>query len=477
MTPPSASKGAVLVVDDERPNLITLKMQLEDEGYRAFTAQNAYKAIEILGEHHVDIVVTDLRMPQKDGLSLLADVRERWPEVDVIVVTAYGTIETAVGAMKAGARDYVTKPYRFDELLVRLGRIRECQRNYRELQDLRAQIKGRESYHGLVGRSPAMLAVFEKIEMGAPSDCTVLITGETGTGKELTARAIHKVSPRSNQPFVKVSCAALSPSVVESELFGHEEGAFTGAIKKRRGRFELAHEGTLFLDDIDDLPLGVQAKMLQALEDKSFERVGGEATLSFDVRIVAATKAGLRQEVDRGAFRRDLYYRLNVFTVELPPLRERREDVPLLTAHFMAQAAADRGWPKIELEPEVMKILTAYSWPGNVRQLQNALAQATVLLKEPNLQPCHLPSEVSVDEDADHPVRLFLEGRSSIDWPAESARLEARLYEWALERAGGSQTKAAQILCMPRTTLRYRLEALESGRLPAVQPGQACVDG
>ena len=451
------SQDPVLIVDDERPILLDLQMQLEDEGYVALTAQSAEEALRLLSQQRVAAVVTDLRMPTRDGLSLLREVKARWPDLDVVIMTAYGGVEAAVQAMQEGAQDFIIKPFSHLQLSLKLARLMQRRRDLDELHQLRERLRSEPSYHGIVGVSSGMRRVFEIVEMAAPSEHAVLVTGETGTGKELVARALHAASPRRDGPFVKVSCAALSSSLLESELFGHEEGAFTGAVRLRRGRFELADGGAIFLDDVDDFPVELQGKVLHAIEEKCFERIGGEDTLQVDVRVIAATKADLHESVARGVFREDLYYRLNVIAIDLPPLRDRKEDIPTLVSHFLSRSAQSRGWPTVEISSAALQRFREYSWPGNVRELQNCLDQVVALLRDPSIGEPDLPGALLGPARPSGPADLNLSGHERLDWPAVLSELESQLFDWALHKAGGNQARAAALLNLPRTTFRDRL--------------------
>ena len=452
-------KGRVLVVDDDRLTRVALAHQLALEGHEARDVENPIPALALLAEEPWDLVLTDLRMPTMDGLAFLHRIRETRPDTAVIVITGHATVQTAVEAMKRGAEDYLIKPVDFEELKVRVDKIMARRALERELRLLRRCPDTPDRYHALVGRSPAMRRVFDRIEVLADHSSTVLIRGETGTGKDLVAHTLHHVGARGGGPFVKMSCAVLSREVLESELFGHEAGAFTGALKQRRGRFELAHRGTLFLDDVDDIPLDLQVKLLQVLEERRFERVGGERTIEVEVRFICATKRDLAALMKEGRFREDLYYRINVVTLELPPLRERREDILLLADGFLGARAEALGRPHPELPPEVCRLLLAYRWPGNVRELEHVVEHALVLSTGPVITASNLPPEVR-GGDPRNGCEQCLTTRESLELKAFLAEAERGAIRWALQRAGGSQSKAAQLLGIPRTTLRDRLAVL-----------------
>lgn len=366
----------ILVVDDEESIRVTLADDLADVGHEVATCASGDEALEILSERVFDVVVTDLKLPGASGLDVLDLVRRRGLPTEVILVTAYGTVENAVEAMRKGAYHYVLKPFLNEEILMLVARIARVRRLERSHQRLAEEVGRLDGFENLVASSPAMREVLEVVRTVAASDATVLLEGESGTGKEVVARAIHRNSPRREGPFVAISCAALPESLLEAELFGHEAGAFTDARKARRGRFELAHGGTLFLDDVDDVPLAVQVKLLRALQERTVERVGGEKPIDVDIRVVAATKRDLFDLVRKGEFREDLYYRLAVVPIQLPPLRDRPEDVPLLVAHFLQRYAPGGGFV---VDEETLQALASYSWPGNVRELENAVQRAVAM--------------------------------------------------------------------------------------------------
>ncbi|HEU5055192.1 MAG TPA: sigma-54 dependent transcriptional regulator [Kofleriaceae bacterium] len=360
-------RGRILIVDDEANARTALAELLRDEGFQVETAADGFKALPKLEDFGPDLLLTDLKMPGLDGLELMRRARENDPEIAAVVMTAYGAIDTAVSAMRQGAADYLTKPINVDELLIVMDRVLERQRLHRESGMLRERLSERHRIHNIVGSCAAMQRVLETVIQVAPSRASVLITGESGTGKELVAAAIHEHSPRSGGPFVKLHCAALADSLLESELFGHERGAFTGAAGRRDGRFHQADGGTLFLDEIGEIPASTQIKLLRFLQEREFERVGGNQTIKVDVRIVAATNRDLGQLVREGKFREDLYYRLNVVSIEVPPLRARASDIPLLAAHFLRKYAAENGKTIGGFSPEALDRIVHHDWPGNVR--------------------------------------------------------------------------------------------------------------
>jgi len=461
-------RGRLLFVDDEEMKRTALRIEAEKRGYDAEEAGNAIEGLARIEKVYFDVVVTDLRMPRVDGLTFLRRIREASPDTSVVLMTAYGTVKSAVEAMREGARDYILKPFSADELFVRLDRIME----YRDALALNRAFVGKigaiSAFHGLVGRSRPMLEVFRAIARVAANNATVLVFGESGTGKELVAEAIHHFSERAPGPLVKVSCASLARDVIESELFGHVKGAFTGAVRDRYGRFEQAIGGTLYLDDVDDLPLDVQVKLLRAIQNRQVERVGGDAPIPVDVRVVSSTKVDLEALVKAGRFREDLYYRLNVIQIRLPPLRERREDIPLLARHFLSRFESAAGRHLEGIDPRAVDALVAYDWPGNVRELENAIERAVTFARSETLEPCDLPEKFDRPVAPAQPVHLELEGMAQVDLVEVLAKVERGLLAWAIEKAGGNQGRAAQLLGLPRTTLRDRITRL---RLDDRSPG------
>jgi DNA-binding NtrC family response regulator len=436
----------VLVVDDEEIMRVTLCDALTDAGHDAEACARAEDACKRLAETPFDVTLADLRMPGMDGLAYLEYVRREHPGVVTLIMTAFGSVETAVKAMKTGAYDYLTKPFDPYELMRLLDRLREHRSLTEENQRLRTVLRERHGFHQLIGKSAAMQQVYETLDVVCEADCTVLIEGETGTGKELVTNAIHFSSARQAKPLIKVSCAALSSEILESELFGHVRGAFTGATSDKVGRFERAHGGTLFLDEVDDIPLPLQVKLLRVLEDGSFERVGDTRTQSVDVRILAATKVDLRQLIQEKKFRDDLFYRLNEVPIRLPPLRERREDIPVLIEGFLR----DRD-SQPEIDDEAYRALLDYDWPGNVRELRHVI-ERVMMFHPDRIGRVDLPEEVLAGPsgEADLPREGSFDDRMSA--------VEARLLRDAMDLAGGNQREAARQLQMPSSTLRSRLE-------------------
>jgi two-component system NtrC family response regulator len=384
----------ILIVDDEKNYLLVLEALLVDAGYEVITSGSASKALEVASSHDLDLVITDMRMPGQDGMEFLAQLGSRHPDLPVIMMTAYATVEKAVKAMKRGAFDYITKPFKNEELILTIRKAIEMHRLKQENRALSQQLQERFNFGNIVGKSKVMRQVYEIIEKVAQSRASVLITGESGTGKELIARAIHFNSPRSEKQFITVNCSALPETLLESELFGHERGAFTGAVTQRKGRFELAHTGTLFLDEVGDMSPALQVKLLRVLQEMMFERVGGTKTLQVDARLVAASNRDLSREVEIGRFREDLYYRLKVVQIEIPPLRERQDDIPLLVHHFLEKVAKANGLPVKGVSHEALKHMYQHDWVGNVRELENVIERAVILCDGDEIRPQDLPEEL-----------------------------------------------------------------------------------
>ena len=446
------NRPVVLVVDDERGTREGLDRALQDR-YEVLLAEDGAKGIELLAARPVDVLITDLRMPGVDGLAVLQRATKLPAPPVSIMMTAYGSIENAVAAMKAGAYHYLTKPdINLDELELVIQRGLAARQLESENTNLRAQLDRKFGVANIIGEAPAMQQVFDMVQQVAPTRATVLVTGETGTGKELIAHAIHNLSPRKKGPFVAVHAAALPSTLLESELFGHEKGAFTGAVERRSGRFELADGGTLFLDEVGELEPAMQVKLLRALEERSFERLGGTKTLQVDVRVVAATNRDLRKLVAEGKFRDDLFYRLSVVTILLPPLRERREDIPLLVNTFLKQCAAENNKPATGLTAEAMNLLLAYDWPGNVRELRNTVEQMVVLARTPLLTVRDVPAVVRGAADLTK-VAVVRPGATMT-----VAEAERHLIQQALKETDGNRTRAAQKIGMSRRTLHRKLK-------------------
>jgi two-component system, NtrC family, response regulator AtoC len=442
----------ILIADDEANMRWALDKALSKAGYEVVTAENGPTALESIRSERPDLVLLDLKMPKMDGIEVLREIKAIVPDILVIMMTAHGSTPTAVEAMKLGAYDFIIKPFDIEELLLTVDKALEVGVLRRQVDYLKQEVTEQYGWEQIVGSSVPMKSVFNLVERVAPTSATVLLQGESGTGKELVAHAIYASSPRQNAPFIRLNCAALPESLMESELFGHEKGAFTGAHARKAGRFELADGGTLFLDEIGELSLGVQAKLLRVLQERTFERVGGEKTIKVDVRIIAATNKDLFAETKEGRFREDLYYRLSVFPINLPPLRERREDIPLLVQHFL-QKLSSPGELK-RFNPEVMKQLMNYEWPGNVRELQNIVERMVIICPH---------REIGMDWVPDFILKKDREEQNnqSFSLPSEGIsleELEKSFLAQALERAEGNQTHAAQLLGLTRHAFLYRLE-------------------
>jgi two-component system NtrC family response regulator len=446
-------KPRILVLDDEPNYLVILHELLLRDGWDVCVAREPLEALRVAARSSFDAALVDLRLGQLDGVEVLARLRRIDPDLGVVIMTAYATVETAVQAMKAGAMDYVLKPFDNDALLRALRRSATMTQLARENARLREITHAGDAERELLGQSPALDEVRRLVQQVARTDTTVLIGGETGTGKEIVARAIHRASARAEQPFVAVHCAALAESVLESELFGHERGAFTGAVARKRGRFELAQGGTLFLDEVGEISEAVQVKLLRAIETRTFERVGGEESIETDARFIAATHRDLEAAIREGRFREDLYYRLNVVRVRIPPLRERREDVPLLAQHFLHLHGARMRRGHVRLSQPAAEALMAYAWPGNVRELENVIERALVLSEGDEISPELLPPEIRSPTGARDPLAA-LRGR-----PLQEAldQLERALLLQALEDNAYVQARAAEQLGLSKSALHYKL--------------------
>ncbi len=450
----------LLIVDDETPLREVIADRLADHGFLVEQADCGEQALERLAGFAFDILITDLRLPGIDGRKVLEAAIERYPDIIAIVITGYGTVKDAVDAIKQGAADFITKPFQFDALRHVLASALEQRRLRSENAYLRSQLDQRYRIDGLIGTSRVMRDLYHLLETVAPTSSTVLISGETGTGKELAARALHHSSPRHANRFVAINCSAIPETLLEAELFGHVRGAFTGAVVSRQGRLEQAHKGTLFLDEIGTMSPALQAKLLRVLQEREFERVGDSHTIKIDVRVIAATHSELTRMVADGSFREDLYYRLNVIPVKLPPLRERRDDIPLLVQHFLQKLCADLGRPTATVSQDVVRRLMGYSWPGNVRQLENIVERALTFSNgRPQIELVDLGPEIDAASAVVEDGRWIPE--EGLDFEAHMAGLELALIRQSLERTRGNKRQAAKLLNLKRTTLIEKLKRLE----------------
>ncbi len=447
----------ILVLDDERNYLLVLQAILEEEGYQVTTLADPTLALPFLEESEVDAIITDMKMPGMSGQEILEGVRRQFPHIPVLIMTAFGSIDRAVEAMKAGAFDYITKPFANDEILRSVRRAMHLAQAQRQNRILREHLAQRFGAGAIVGQSAAIRDVLTLAAKVAPTRSTVLITGESGTGKELVARAIHLGSERRDMPFVSVNCASLNPGVLESELFGHEKGSFTGAVAMRRGRFELAQGGTLFLDEVGEISPEIQVKLLRVLQERVVERVGGTESIPVDFRLITATNKDLVAEVAAGRFREDLFYRLNVINIHVPPLRERREDIPLLAIHFLRRSTEEAGRTDLRgFTPQAMDYLSAYEWPGNVRQLENVVERCAVLAAGPDIDVHDLPPELRDEESQYKSAVDLLPLQLNLSETLE--KIEAALIRRALVRSDFVQVKAAELLGVSKSLLQYKLK-------------------
>ncbi|MEX2272275.1 MAG: sigma-54 dependent transcriptional regulator [Vicinamibacterales bacterium] len=455
----------LLLVEDEKALREAIGEQLVDHGFVVTQAAEGKSALARLSEFAYDILVTDLRLPGVDGRRVLEEARARYPDIIAIVITGYGTVKDAVEMIKQGASDFITKPFQFDALLHVMTAALEQRRLRSENDYLRAQLDERYRLEGIVGKSEPMRALFQLLHTVADSPATVLITGETGTGKELAARAIHHASARRAHRFVALNCSAIPETLLEAELFGHVRGAFTGAVANRQGKLEHAHRGTLFLDEIGTMSPALQAKLLRVLQEREFERVGDSQTVKVDVRVLAATHADLAMMVKEGQFREDLFYRLNVVPVRMPPLRERREDIPLLVQHFLASLARDARKGPSAISQDAMRQLMIYPWPGNVRQLENVVERMfTLLPKRAQIEVDDLPDEIrAASPTAASGVHTEAMPEHGVDLDGYLSNVELMLIRKALDRTSGNKRRAADLLQIKRTTLIEKLKRLERG--------------
>ncbi|RKH18814.1 sigma-54-dependent Fis family transcriptional regulator [Corallococcus sp. CA047B] len=446
----------ILVVDDEANARRAIATLLKEEGFDVREAPDGEEALGLLADFAPAVVLTDMRMPRMDGLTLMRRAREGGSDATFVVMTAFASVEAAVEAMRAGAENYLTKPLDIDAVLVVLGKTLETRRLRREAHQLRERVAERFRVDNIVGDAPELQGVYALIQQAAPTKATILILGESGTGKELVAQALHNLSPRKERPFVRVHCAALSEGLLESELFGHERGAFTGAVARKEGRFELADGGTLFLDEIGEISPAVQVKLLRVLQSRDFERVGGTQTLKVDVRIVAATHRDLQAEVKAGRFREDLYYRLNVVAVTLPPLRRRKGDIPALVSHFLERCNTAYGKQVTGLAPGTLQALMSHDWPGNIRELENAVERAVVLARGEELTADDLPPVLRGPRPSAESSERLIPG-------ASLAAIEREAILRTLEMVEGSTSRAAEVLGISVRKIQYKLKAYAGG--------------
>ncbi len=452
---------SILVVDDEPNYLIVLSELLRDEEYEVFTADSGITGLKIARETDIDLVITDMKMPGMDGIELLAKLKEYDSHLPVIMITAYAEVEQAVRAMHLGAFTYLAKPFSNEQLLASAKKAVEHYGLVRENRRLRSEATPKSGFGGMIGKNPNMLAVYRLIEKVAPTPSSVLITGESGTGKELVARAIHNLSDRKDAPFISVNCAALSEHLLESELFGHEKGSFTDAVTMRKGRFELADTGTLFLDEIGDMPAGLQAKLLRVLQERTFERVGGNTSFKIDVRILAATNKDLKDEVDKTHFRDDLYYRLNVIHIHMPPLRERVHDIPALVNHFLEKNSKRLGRDSLEISSEALRLLVTLPWEGNIRELENTIERAAILCNDNRIEGEDVQPDSSVlpapqEWSTGLELSQFIPEGLSLSQVLNG--IEEKLVRQALEECKNIQARAAEKLGITKSLLQYKMK-------------------
>ncbi|MBI5099109.1 MAG: sigma-54-dependent Fis family transcriptional regulator [Nitrospirae bacterium] len=444
------TKGKILVVDDERSMREILEIFLKSEGYSVSVADNGKSALEVMKNDFFDLIITDMKMPKVGGLELLRNVKEISPDTVVVIITAFGTTESAVEAMKLGAYDYITKPFQMDDIRLVVKNALEKQKLQKDVSILKEQLKT-PSLENIIGQGPAMKELFTIISKTAESNANVLITGESGTGKELVAKAIHSLSPRKDQHFVAINCAAIPEGLLESELFGYMKGAFTGAAANKQGLFELANDGTLFLDEIGEMPLSLQAKLLRIIEDRTFRRVGGVSDIKVDVRIISASNRDIKSLAEKGQFREDLYFRLNVLSVKIPPLRERGDDIPLLVDHFMKKFAGD----KRKFSQDAIEMLKNYQWKGNVRELENIIERVILLCDRDVIGVEQLPEEIKSDSTSAKEVTV---PRGGIDVENIMEEMEKAYLLKALEQTNGVKTEAAKLLNLTFRSFRHKLK-------------------
>ncbi|MBI2609379.1 MAG: sigma-54-dependent Fis family transcriptional regulator [Deltaproteobacteria bacterium] len=454
------SHARILVVDDEQSIRELLEIMLKREKYDVVTAENGKKALKKLEKESFDIVITDIQMPELSGIELLEKTKNMNEDIVVMMITAYGSTESAVHAMKLGAYDYITKPFKVDELKIIVRKALDSRNLKRENIQLKKALESKYSFQNIVGSAPVMVKLYDMIERVSQTKSNILITGESGTGKELIAKAIHYNGPLKDKPFVTINCGAIPENLMESEMFGHKKGSFTGAIVEKTGLFEIAHKGTIFLDEVGDLPLSIQVKLLRAIQERTFRKVGGTQDISVDVRVICATNKDLEKEVKEGRFREDLYYRLNVIHLNSSPLRERKEDIPTLTLHFLEKYNKEFGKDVKKISQEAMEALKNYHFPGNVRELENIIERTVALTDNLAILPEHLPPQVFNLPSGNSLTSLgaLKIGDEPIDLEGIVGRIEKDLLVRALAKTGGVKKKAAKLLGISFRSMRYRLE-------------------
>lgn len=459
-------KSRILVVDDEESIREFLEIMLKKEGYEVTTAEDGAKAIELMKKKSFEMIVSDLQMPQVTGIELLKHVRENYPEVLFMMITAFGTTETAIEAMKMGAYDYLTKPFKIDEVRINIANALKSRNLEVENRVLKKELNKEYSYQNIIGNSDVMHRIFELVKRVSSAPTNILITGESGTGKEVVAKAIHYNSPIKDKPFVTINCGAIPESLMESEMFGHKKGSFTGAVTDKAGLFEVADGGTLFLDEVGELPLSIQVKLLRSLQERIIRRVGSVEDIKVEVRIIAATNRDLEQMVAQGTFRQDLYYRLNVINITMPPLRDRRDDIPLLATHFLKKYNERLGKNIGAISDEVMEILKRYDYPGNVRELENIIERTVALEGGSTILPESLPPMVNTTSGrklaSSHDIEVTAEG---VDLDKIIGQIEKELIIKAIHTAGGVKKKAAKLLNITFRSMRYRVEKYNLGSI------------
>lgn len=440
----------ILVLDDEDSLRLAIRDELKEKGHEVYDYSDPEQALGKINKNEIDCIISDIRMPKMDGLELLQIIKEKNKDLPVILITAYPDTTTAVKCMKAGAYDYLIKPVEIDELLIVIEKLESIRNLQNENVRLQQAVHEKYNFNKIIGNDDKTIKILENIKNYSQTDAPVLVEGETGTGKELVADAIHFNSNRSSKPYVKINCGIFSKDLIESELFGHEKGAFTGAIKSKRGRFEMADSGTIFLDEVDDLPMDIQLKLLRILQEQEIERVGAEKKKKIDIRLIAATKSNLKQKIQEGTFREDFYYRLHVLPLYIPPLREKPKDIPLLVYHFLKKYSGDK---EISIEEEAMKKLVDYPWPGNIRELEHLVERLCITLKKDYIELNDLPIDIKINpRKCLHCLLKF----DSYDYAMQE--FEKTLLQSALEQTDGNRKKAAENLNLPYSTLRHRLD-------------------